>query len=89
MTDDDFLTVTQAAKALQTANQTIRNWIYAGTIKYEKVGSRYRIPRSEIDRITGSEDQYGESPWDDSPAKPFKPLVRRSDGPPGSQGSTA
>ncbi len=80
MPDDDYLTVSQAAQALGTVPQTIRNWIYAGTLQAERIGSRYKIPRSEIDRLGGSLARDGESPWEHAPDQPLKPLVRKNPG---------
>lgn len=44
-----------AAKLLSISYPTLKNWIYKGKINSIKTeGGHYRIPRSEIDRLTGN-----------------------------------
>ena len=81
MADDDLLTVTQAANALGTTSQTIRNWIQAKTLKATRIGNRYRIPQSEIDRLGGIATRSGESPWEHAADQPFQPLLRKTNRP--------
>ena len=47
---DDLLTVAQAAELLEVKEQTMRQYIYIGMIKSEKVGVHRFVRRSEIDR---------------------------------------
>ncbi|HTU85099.1 MAG TPA: helix-turn-helix domain-containing protein [Solirubrobacteraceae bacterium] len=81
MADDDLLTVTQAANALGTTSQTIRNWIQAKRLNAKRIGNRYRIPNSEIDRLGASATRSGESPWEHAADQPFQPLLRKTNRP--------
>ena len=47
---DDLLTVAQAAEILEVKEQTMRQYIYIGMIKSERVGVHRFVRRSEIDR---------------------------------------
>jgi len=52
----EYLTVEQAAELLQVKPRTVRQYIYDGKLKAANVGStgpgtRYRIPRIEIDNF--------------------------------------
>ena len=50
----DLLTPMQAAHAAGVSYPTIKQWIYKGKIHTTKTaGGHYRIPRSEIERVTG------------------------------------
>ena len=77
MSDDDLLTVTQAADALGTTSQTIRNWIQAKRLNATRIGNRYRIASSEIERLGGIAARSGEGPWEHAADQPFRPLVRK------------
>ena len=46
-----MLTINDAAVKLGISGQTVRNMIRRGTIAYIKVGARFRIEDSEIERI--------------------------------------
>lgn len=50
--------VKEAAEALDVHPETIRRWIAAGTIKAVRAGDRghWRIPESEVDRMSGKGD---------------------------------
>jgi len=50
--ESDFLTPDEAARelSLQTA-ATVYRRLRAGTLRAELVGGRYRIPRSEVERL--------------------------------------
>ena len=49
------LTTAQFAQAMQVTEYTVREWIKAGKIRGIKMGEkksyRYRIPRSELERL--------------------------------------
>jgi excisionase family DNA binding protein len=73
--DSELLTVSQAAEALTASSQSIRNWIRAGRLAGVRIGSRFLIPRAEVERLRGDVlSPVGESPWafkDDEPAAPL------------------
>jgi excisionase family DNA binding protein len=48
--EDTFLTVAEVAELLKLNQQTVRNWIDAGSLPAVKVGRRVRIRRSDLDR---------------------------------------
>jgi excisionase family DNA binding protein len=45
---EEKLTTKQAAELLKTTENTVRGYCRQDKIKYEKIGSQYRIKRSEI-----------------------------------------
>lgn len=49
--DESFLTVAEVAELLKLNQQTVRNWIDAGSLPAFKVGRRVRILRADLDRI--------------------------------------
>jgi molybdopterin-binding protein len=50
----ELLTPTQAARVAGVSYPTIKQWIYKGKIHTTKTaGGHYRIPRGEIERVTG------------------------------------
>jgi len=49
--EDPFLTVAEVAGILRLNQQTIRNWIDAGSLPAVRVGRRVRIRRSDLDRV--------------------------------------
>lgn len=49
--NESFLTVAEVAELLRLNQQTVRNWIDAGTLPAVRVGRRVRIKRSDLDRI--------------------------------------
>jgi molybdopterin-binding protein len=50
----ELLTPMQAARLAGVSYPTIKQWIYKGKIHTTKTaGGHYRIPRSEIERVTG------------------------------------
>ena len=55
MADDDvpetYLTVAEVAATLKLNQQTVRNWIDAGTLPALRVGRRVRIKRTDFERI--------------------------------------
>lgn len=48
---ESFLTVAEVAEILKLNQQTVRNWIDAGSMPAVKIGRRVRIKRSDLDRI--------------------------------------
>ena len=46
-----MLNITEAAAKLGITGQTVRNMIKQGKIAYVKIGSRFRIEDSEVERI--------------------------------------
>ena len=49
--DRGFYTTTEAAKMLKVNARTIRRWIDKGYIQAKKIGGRWRIPASEVERL--------------------------------------
>jgi len=49
--EETYLTVAEVAATLKLNQQTVRNWIEAGTLPALRVGRRVRIKRSDFDRI--------------------------------------
>jgi len=58
--EESFLTVAEVADLLRLNQQTVRNWIDAGSLPALRVGRRVRIKRSDLDRIL--EDGYRGTP---------------------------
>ena len=59
--EESYLTVAEVAATLKLNQQTVRNWIDAGTLPALRVGRRVRIKRSDFDRII-EESYSGTSP---------------------------
>jgi excisionase family DNA binding protein len=49
--EESYLTVADVAATLKLNQQTVRNWIDAGTLPALRVGRRVRIKRSDFQRI--------------------------------------
>lgn len=49
--DDEFLTVAEVAAILKLNQQTIRNWIDAGSLPALRVGRRVRVLRRDLDQL--------------------------------------
>jgi excisionase family DNA binding protein len=49
--EESFLTVAEVAELLKLNQQTVRNWIDAGSLPAIRVGRRVRIKRADLDRI--------------------------------------
>ena len=58
--EETYLTVAEVAATLKLNQQTVRNWIDAGTLPALRVGRRVRIKRSDFDRIL--EESYSGAP---------------------------
>lgn len=67
--NDAFLTVAEVATLLKLNQQTVRNWIDAGSLPAVRVGRRVRIPRSALDQLIESGSQ-GSAPAPPSPGGP-------------------
>ena len=50
--NEEFFTVEEMAEKLKMSTRTIRRHIKAGNITYFKLGREFRIPVSEIERLT-------------------------------------
>ncbi len=59
-TDETYLTVAEVAATLKLNQQTVRNWIDAGTLPALRVGRRVRIKRSDFEQIL--KDSYSGAP---------------------------
>lgn len=80
MDDQDLLTASQAAEELSASSQTIRNWIRADQLRAVRIGNRFLIPRSEVERMRGNLSvPHGESPWGFDPDEPAEPLPRAAE----------
>ncbi|MGH3267137.1 MAG: helix-turn-helix domain-containing protein [Trebonia sp.] len=76
MTDEELLTASQAGEVLSASSQSIRNWIRSGRLNAVRIGNRFLISRSEVDRLRGSvSGRPGESPWEFDPDAPAEPLT--------------
>jgi excisionase family DNA binding protein len=63
LADAELLTVSQAADALNASTQTIRNWIRSDRLKGVRIGNRFLVPRTEVERLRGDVGSpVGESP---------------------------
>jgi excisionase family DNA binding protein len=66
--EESYLTVAEVATTLKLNQQTVRNWIDAGTLPALRVGRRVRIKRSDFERLL--EQSYGGSPDRQSDTRP-------------------
>jgi excisionase family DNA binding protein len=79
MDEAELLTVSQAAEAFSATSQTIRNWIRGDRVRAVRIGNRFLIPRSEVERLRGDLGApRGESNWEHDGDRPPEPLIRRS-----------
>lgn len=65
---DEFLTVAEVADVLKLNQQTIRNWIDAGTLPAVRIGRRVRIRRSDFDRLVATSYSKRADPAEPSPS---------------------
>jgi excisionase family DNA binding protein len=80
MDDRELMTASQAAEALSASSQTIRNWIRSDRLHAVRIGNRFLIPRTEVERMRGSvAAPQGESPWEFDPDAPAEPLPRAAE----------
>ena len=68
---DSFLTVAEVADLLKLNQQTVRNWIDAGTLPAFRVGRRVRILRADLELILNQGRQgQGGAAWTGDPSAP-------------------
>jgi excisionase family DNA binding protein len=81
MNDQELLTASQAADALRATSQTIRNWIRSERLHAVRIGNRFLIPWSEVERLRGElpGTSRGESPWEFAQDEPAVPLPRAAE----------
>lgn len=80
MDDKELLTASQAAEVLGASSQTIRNWIRSDRLDAVRIGNRFLIPRTEVERMRGDVSlPQGDSPWEFDPDKPGDPLPRAAE----------
>lgn len=81
-TDDELLTASQAAEALNATSQTIRNWIRSRRLPAVRIGNRFLVPRAEVDRLRGElpAAAVGEGVWECAEDAPVAPLPRAAAG---------
>ena len=60
--EESYLTVAEVAATLKLNQQTVRNWIDAGTLPALRVGRRVRIKRSDFERILEESYSAGVTP---------------------------
>jgi molybdopterin-binding protein len=59
----ELLRLSQAVREVSVSYPTLKQWIYRGKIRSVKTpGGHHRIPRSEIDRLTGERSVQRRSP---------------------------
>jgi excisionase family DNA binding protein len=56
---EQFLTVAEVAEMLKLNQQTIRNWIDAGTLPAVRIGRRVRVKQSDLQRLLDAGYQAG------------------------------
>jgi excisionase family DNA binding protein len=66
--EESYLTVAEVAATLKLNQQTVRNWIDAGTLPALRVGRRVRIKRSDFERIL--EESYSGPPGKQPDTRP-------------------
>jgi excisionase family DNA binding protein len=81
---EEFLTVAQVAERLKLNQQTVRNWIDAGTLPAYRVGRRVRVSQADFDRFVAA-SYTGSRSGDDERGGPAAGISRhdlgRSDRP--------
>ena len=77
MDQAELLTVSQVADAVGASTQTIRNWIRAEQLQGVRIGNRFLVPQTELNRVRGNLiGSRLESPWEFDPDAPAEPLRR-------------
>ncbi len=76
--DDEYLTVKEIAEHLKLNQQTLRNWIDAGTLPALRIGRRVRVRRADLDRILAQSATVAPEPQASpvAPADPREPLAQ-------------
>lgn len=75
---DEFMTVAEVAATLRLNQQTVRNWIDAGTLPAVHIGRRVRIRRDDFDAlldasVIGTRQVASSSIWDGEIPQPQAP----------------
>lgn len=66
----ELLKLAEAARLVGVSYPTLKQWIYKGKIRSVKTaGGHHRIPREEVERLTGGAPELGSAPRRQSPAK--------------------
>jgi len=75
--DDEYLTVKEIAELLKLNQQTLRNWIDAGSLPAVRIGRRVRVRRADLDRILAQSATVAPDPQASpvAPAEARKPLA--------------
>jgi excisionase family DNA binding protein len=71
--DDEYLTVKEIAEHLKLNQQTLRNWIDAGSLPAVRIGRRVRVRRTDLDRILAQSTTAAPEP-PPSPVAPHEAL---------------
>jgi excisionase family DNA binding protein len=74
--DDEYLTVKKIADRLRLNQQTVRNWIVAGSLPAVRVGRRVRVRRGDLERIL-ADGASGADQREPSPVAPGGPVEAR------------
>lgn len=54
---EKLYTLQEAADYLKVHYSTIYRWLQSGQLKARKVGTHWRVPQSELERLAGSDKQ--------------------------------
>jgi excisionase family DNA binding protein len=75
--DDEYLTVKEIAELLKLNQQTLRNWIDAGSLPAVRIGRRVRVRRADLDRILAQSATVAPDPQASpvAPAEAREPLA--------------
>jgi excisionase family DNA binding protein len=78
----DLLTPAAAARALSVSTKTIRRMVAAGTLRSVPMGKRWRVPASEVRRVSAMRAPTARGakrapPADESPRDVFDAVLRR------------
>jgi excisionase family DNA binding protein len=74
---DPYMSVLEVAEQLGFSDQTIVNWIREKKLPATRIGRRYRIRRSDVERVvaahsTTAPNANEDSFWDDPDAQGFQ-----------------
>ena len=70
---DEFLTVAEVAERLKLNQQTVRNWIDAGSLPAYRVGRRVRVSRADFDQLVDASYTGDRPPAGSPPSSPSLP----------------
>src|SRR5450755_314071 len=74
--EDGYLTVKEIAEHLKLNQQTLRNWIDAGSLPAVRIGRRVRVRRVDLERVL-AQGTSGADPREPSPAASATPMEGR------------